>query len=283
MQLIIVSGISGSGKTICLHLLEDLAFYSLDNLPVSLLPALVNELEPEYDKLAVGIDIRNPEHQLKQLQQTIKQLTSAGHHCRLIFLEARNDVIIRRFQATRRRHPLVDDKTRLSDALHAERQLLQPLTQFVDLSIDTSEMNIHQLRDRLVQQLVDKKQQRLSLLITSFGFKFGIPADVDYLFDVRFLPNPYWEPGLATQTGLDNSVAEFLLNHPETPKAIASIYDFLQQWLPAFEKTRKQFLTIGIGCTGGQHRSVYVSEQLNTDFAANTDYSVTVKHRELSQ
>jgi len=280
MKLTIVSGRSGSGKSVCLHVLEDLGYYCIDNLPVSLLPALIKQIAPHQQNVAVGIDARNIPAELDRFVSIIDELKKLASHYEIIFLDAEDLTLLRRFSETRRKHPLSSEKTSLQEALQKESHLVEPIAQLADLRIDTTRLKVQQLRESIRDRLVSKPNQSLSLLFESFGYKFGIPVDADYTFDIRCIPNPYWDTNLRHLTGMDAPVAEFLEQQPQTQKIIDDITKFLETWLPQFEGDNRNYMTVAIGCTGGQHRSVYVVEQLAKHFRA-INYNVQLRHREL--
>ncbi|MET0120235.1 MAG: RNase adapter RapZ, partial [Candidatus Thiodiazotropha sp. 6PLUC9] len=283
IKLQIVTGLSGSGKTIALHTLEDMGYYCIDNLPVSLLVSVSDYLngEPEeiFNKTAVGIDARSQPSQISSLPAVVENIRQRGINCNMLFLDAQLDTLIKRFSETRRKHPLSNQQRSLSEAIQHERELLQPLSEAANLRIDTTHSNVHELRD-LVRNRIDGENGQVSILFESFGFKHGLPRDVDYLFDVRCLPNPYWQTELRTFTGLDQPVAEYLNAQNETNLMVSDLISFLSRWIPAFEADGRSYLTIAIGCTGGQHRSVYVVEQLYRHFK-DAGLQVMSRHREL--
>ncbi|MEJ2620069.1 MAG: RNase adapter RapZ [Candidatus Thiodiazotropha sp.] len=284
IKLQIVTGLSGSGKTIALHTLEDLGYYCIDNLPVSLLVSVSDYLndEPEetFRKTAVGIDARSQPSRISNLPEVVKRIRQRGLDCNMLFLDAQLDTLIKRFSETRRKHPLTNQQRSLSEAILHERDLLQPLSEAADLRIDTTHTNVHELRD-LIRNRIGGKRGQVSILFESFGFKHGLPRDVDYLFDVRCLPNPYWQMELRTFTGMDKPVEDYLDAQHESKQMVTDLIDFLARWIPAFEADGRSYLTIAIGCTGGQHRSVYVVERLVKHFQA-AGLQVMSRHRELS-
>jgi UPF0042 nucleotide-binding protein len=284
IKLQIVTGLSGSGKTIALHTLEDLGYYCIDNLPVSLLVSVSDYLndEPEetFKKTAVGIDARSQPSRISKLPEVVKRIRQRGLDCNMLFLDAQLDTLIKRFSETRRKHPLSNQQRSLNEAIQHERELLQPLNEAADLRIDTTHTNVHELRD-LVRNRIGGEGGQVSILFESFGFKHGLPRDVDYLFDVRCLPNPYWQTELRSFTGMDRPVADYLNAQDETKQMVADLTGFLTRWIPAFEADGRSYLTIAIGCTGGQHRSVYVVECLVNHFKA-AGMQVMSRHRELS-
>jgi len=284
MKLVIISGLSGSGKTIALHTLEDEDFYCVDNLPLGLLPDFVQRvmnrtLQP-YETIAVGIDARSESRDLRQFTEIVKPLRELDIDIKVIYLQAELTTLIKRFNETRRRHPLTRKGLPLTEAIEVERNLLSDIAAESDLYIDTTYRNIHQLRSLIKERVVEHSNNGLSLLFQSFGFKHGTPTDSDYVFDVRCLPNPYWEQQLRPLTGCDTKVIEFLQSHEEVDQMLNNIRSFLHTWIPKFEQQNRSYLTVSIGCTGGQHRSVYIAERLCEDFADKIE-SVSIRHREL--
>jgi len=284
MKLVIVSGLSGSGKSVALHTLEDLGFFSIDNLPLFLLKDLTMGLNESLDDVfkhtAVGIDARSEAAELQELPELIRAARERGIECRVVFLDAHTDTLIRRFSETRRRHPLTRGDRPLADAIKLERQLLEPIRRVADVRIDTSQTNVHELRDLVRARVWGDASPKASILLQSFGFKHGVPADVDFLFDVRCLPNPHWEPDLKPLTGLDRPVVEFLECSPDVRHMRDDIAAYFDRWIPLFETDGRSYLTIAIGCTGGQHRSVYMTEALRGHFERG-GHNVMVRHREL--
>lgn len=283
MRLIILSGRSGSGKSSALNLLEDTGFNCIDNLPVALLPELVqqsmNSPYGEHQKTAVCIDARNVGDGLDHFPELLEALPDEVH-CEIIFLDAKNDTLIRRFSETRRRHPLSSKDRALQEAIAKESELLAPIAAAASLNIDTSQLNLHQLRDMIRQRVVPDSVTGMSILFQSFGFKHGVPVDSDMVFDIRCLPNPYWHIELRPLTGLDDEVATFLQAQEEVADMFADICNYLQNWLPKFTANNRSYLTISIGCTGGQHRSVYLVESLYKHFLAEGG-TIQRRHREL--
>ncbi len=285
MKLVVISGASGSGKTTALHVLEDLNYYCIDNLPVGLLPEFAKKMRALPGKLgervAVGIDARNPALDLHHFPQILDQLRADGIDCQILYLDADDAILLKRFSETRRKHPLSDDQRPLADAIRDERLLLAPIADRANLYTDTSRSNIHQLRDLIRSRIEAQQQSTLSILFLSFGFKHGVPMDADYMFDARCLPNPHWENKLRNLTGRDAPVAEFLQGQELVEQFSEQVGDFLRNWIPHFEADNRNYLTIAIGCTGGQHRSVYLAERLAREFTENYD-NVLVRHRELA-
>ncbi|MEE8238144.1 MAG: RNase adapter RapZ [Gammaproteobacteria bacterium] len=265
MRLVIISGLSGSGKSVALTVLEDAGFYCIDNIPVGPLRSFVKEIQPgedaDYDQVGVGLDARNlPD--VAQLPGLIDELRKAGASCEVVFLRAANDVLLSRFSETRRRHPLTGDDVSLPEAIAKERELLGPIIDMADLIIDTSSTTANDLRELVRDRVGKRGQDAMSILIESFGYKNGLPADADFVFDVRCLPNPYWVPELRSLNGRDQPVRDFLGAEAQVQEMIDDIDGFLKHWIPRYEKFQRTYLTIAIGCTGGQHRSVYIAEAL---------------------
>ncbi len=284
MKLVIVSGLSGSGKSVALHTLEDLGYYCIDNLPAGLLGALVTELSNASSpvaRAAVGIDARNLTQSLADINATLEDLQSRQIDSEILYLSCETDTLLKRFSETRRRHPLTYDGLSLAEAIEREQQLLEPIAQCADLSIDTTQTTLHQLRDLIGERLVRRGDNSLSLLFESFGYKHGIPVDADFVFDARCLPNPHWEPELRRLTGRDQAVCDFLQQEDSVEAMYASLRGFFEQWIPAFAADNRSYLTVAIGCTGGQHRSVYLTERLAAHFRQRYP-GVAVRHRELS-
>jgi len=284
MKLKIVTGLSGSGKSIALHTLEDLGYYCVDNLPIPLLEVFATTLakngETLYAKTAVGIDARNDVHALQRFPEVIERLRELGIECEILFLRADPATLLQRYSETRRRHPLTGDARALAEAIAAETVLLGPIAEQADLLVDTTRTNVHQLRD-LLRSRTDDAGGRPSLLFQSFGFKHGVPGDADYVFDVRCLPNPHWELELRPLTGIDAPVIAYLEQQTEVAQMEQDLGGFLQRWLPVFEQASRSYITVAIGCTGGQHRSVYIAERLARRFQVDERHVLT-HHRELS-
>jgi len=284
IQLQIVTGMSGSGKTIALHTLEDMGYYCIDNLPVSILEAVAMHLtdEPEaiFRKTAVGVDARSQSSQIPRLPELVQSMREQGLDCNVLFLDAQNETLIKRFSETRRKHPLTDGQRSLDEAIQHERLLLEPLSTTADLRIDTSHTNLHELRD-LIHSRLSGSVNQVSILFESFGFKHGVPRDADFVFDVRCLPNPHWHADLRPHTGLDPEVANFLDGHPATHQMLDDLSRFFERWIPTFEADGRNYLTVAIGCTGGQHRSVYLVDRLTRNFKEK-GMQVMSRHREIS-
>ncbi len=285
-RLVVVSGLSGSGKSVALNMLEDLGWYCIDNIPAGLVQALVSHSlrseEPIYRRLAVGLDARNRPDDLATIPALVADLGRAGLRCEILYLHAEDEVLLRRYAETRRRHPLAGAGRSLADAIAEERRLLHPLIDSADLVIDTSRMSVHALRDLVAQRVEPQAPGRLSILFESFGFKHGTPGDADFVFDARTLPNPYWEPALKTLTGKDGRVIEFLESSPRVERMVADLVRFLESRLPEYEETNRGYLTVAVGCTGGQHRSVYLVERLAAHFRPKYP-QLLVRHNALPQ
>ncbi len=281
MMLMIVSGRSGSGKSVALHIIEDMGFYCVDNLPVVLLPQLASTLAGKYGCTAVSIDVRNMPESSEVFEKTLAQIPD---NCspQLLFLDADRNTLVRRYSDTRRLHPLSHKNLSLESAIDAESHLLELLRSRADLLIDTSGMSVHELAEILRTRILDKPERELTIVFESFGFKYGIPIDADYVFDVRFLPNPHWDPKLRLMTGLDRPVAAFLDHHVEVHNFIYQTRSYLEKWLPMLEANNRSYLTVAIGCTGGKHRSVYIAEQL-ADYFRSRGKNVQSRHRTLEK
>lgn len=282
MRLVIVSGLSGSGKSVALHMLEDLDYYCVDNIPAGLLPMFISHTvrsrETSYGYTAVGVDARNNPTDIASVPKLVDELKRSGVNCEVLFLRAEEDALLKRYSETRRRHPLSRDGLGLADALLRERELLQPIADAADLVIDTTRSSVHELRELIRQRVGARVEGRMSILFESFAFRHGVPGDADFVFDVRSLPNPYWEPGLARLTGREPQVVEYLERFPVVSTMFEDIAGFLEKWIPELVKTNRSYLTIAIGCTGGQHRSVYLVERLAKHFAAKYP-QVHAKHQ----
>jgi RNase adapter protein RapZ len=282
MQLIIISGRSGSGKSSALHLFEDEGFYAIDNLPVALLPQLVEQLRNDGTpnrKVAVCIDARNTTKDLSRFGALLEALP-ADVDTEILYLDADDDSLIKRFSETRRRHPLSDEHTALPEAIAAEKRLLEPIAIVAKLTLDTRNMNVHELRSTLRTRVLGRNAAGLSLLFVSFGYKRGVPVDSDLVFDLRVLPNPHWDPLLRSLTGREAAVIAFLEEKVEVNDMFTDIYKLLHKWLPKFLAGNRSYLTVSLGCTGGQHRSVYMAERLAKAFSSEFK-DVQVRHREL--
>ena len=283
-RLIIVSGLSGSGKTVALHSLEDHGFYCIDNLPISFLTEFAQLVtasdSPLYRLVAVGIDARNPAAALSQFPDVVEAIRETRLTPELVFVEASDEVLLKRFSETRRKHPLSSDKISLPEALELERQLLAPIAEYADLRIDTTHTHVHALRELIRRRVARDELAKLSLQVMSFGFKHGVPPDADFVFDVRCLPNPHWQAGLRDATGRDPEVIEFLQTSPLVTDMTKAISTFLQDWIPKFHDDNRSYLTVAFGCTGGRHRSVYMAEQIGETFQGR-DQQVIVHHRDM--
>ena len=281
MKIILISGLSGSGKTVALHLLEDSGFYCIDNLPLDLLPELVrlhSQQRADQTRLAISIDVRSNLN-IDSVRQTIVDLCRAGHQVEILFLEAADTVLLRRFSETRRSHPLARNQITLPESLKCEREWLLPLRDLA-FCIDTSNLSVRQLR-HTVSQWIGINRQNLLLSIVSFGFKYGTLPNADFLFDVRCLPNPYYNPDLRPYTGRDRPIQDYLAAQPLVDEMTGDICRFLRRWLPHIkEDESRSYVTVGIGCTGGQHRSVYIAEQLGRQL--DGEFKVLVRHRQLN-
>ena len=284
MKLIIVSGRSGSGKSTALRTLEDAGYHCVDNLPVGLLKALMRSystpLHGEVSKIAVCIDARSPG--LEQFPELLLQLRDSGIDAEILYLDALSPTLVKRFSETRRRHPLTDDDVDLREAIDMEAAILSSVADLANLTIDTTKISGKNLSEQIVQRVIENSGTSVSLLFRSFGFKHGIPVDTDFVFDLRCLPNPHWQPALRQLTGRHEEVVRYLQSQDRVNEMFQDIFDYLQKWIPRFADNDRVYVTVGIGCTGGQHRSVYMAELLAQHFRSQLD-QVLVRHRELDK
>jgi len=282
--LIVVSGLSGSGKSIALRTLEDIGCYCVDNLPSDLLPEFVASImdgDAPPARLAVGIDVRNRAEDLSHLPAALSAVGANGLQHELVFLDTHDEVLFKRYADTRRRHPLSRGGLRLADAIALERRLLKPLMAIADRVLDTSELNIHQLRRLIVTELGLGLAPGVSILLESFAYKRGVPSDADFVFDARCLPNPHWDPRLRPLSGRDRPVREHLDAQPIVNDYYFHIAGFVDAWLPCFESEQRSYVTLAIGCTGGRHRSVYLVERLAEHLRSKGREQVVTFHREI--
>ena len=284
IPLIVVSGLSGSGKSVALRTLEDLGYYCADNLPAELLPDFVGTVTQGrggYSRLAVGIDVRNRSEDLGHLPQSLATVGALGVAYRLVFLDTRDDVLLKRFSETRRRHPLSARGLALADAIAEERRLLKPLVGLADRIIDSSELNVHQLRRLITTEFGLDVAPGLSLLFESFAYRRGVPPDADFVFDARCLPNPHWEPALRPLSGRDGAIRDWFAAQALAQRFLDHARGFLDEWLPRFDADQRSYVTVAFGCTGGRHRSVWLAESLAAHFREQGRESVLCFHREL--
>ena len=285
MKLVVISGHSGSGKTSALNILEDVGFTCIDNLPLSLLPELINQITKETCdpciQLAVGIDARNLIGDLTKIPKILTNIENSGIQVDVIFLKAKRIDLIRRYSETRRKHPLSNDEIGLKEAIDIEENLISPIAKVASLTIDTSGLTLHQLRDLVKNTIVPNNEQHMTILFESFGFKQRIPNGSDFVFDVRCLPNPYWKADLRTQTGNDSEVITFLESQVDVASMLADIIGYLTRWIPKFQANNRSYLTVSVGCTGGQHRSVYIANRLHEHFSKEYNF-VQIIHKELA-
>jgi UPF0042 nucleotide-binding protein len=281
MQLVIVSGRSGSGISSALRVLEDSGWTCIDNLPLPLLSNLVNTEIANSGNFAVSIDTRSNVEALKDFRKIHDQLTDQGLTPQILFLNATEAVLLRRFSETRRKHPLSSTDTDLNAAIAKEADLLEPIATLAHKEIDTSSLSLHELRSLVIKQFCDGDGLVMAVQFQSFGFKRGVPSDADLMFDVRCLPNPHWVPELRQYGGNHPKVAQFLAEQPQTGAMLKDISGYLQRWLPEYAGSSRSYLTVAIGCTGGQHRSVYIAEQLAELMAGETAH-LSVRHRDLA-
>lgn len=285
MRIIVVSGLSGSGKSVALHMLEDLGFYCIDNIPAALLNPFISHTvrssEVAYERTAIGLDARNTPAEIATVPRLVDELKRSGIHCEILFLIANDDELLRRFAETRRKHPMSRDSVGLPEAIATERRLLEPIVNAADLVIDTSRIGVHELREIVHRRVEQRSLGRLSITFESFGFKHGLPGDADFVFDARSLPNPYWEPTLRSLSGRDAEVIRFLQSHPGVERLIEDIARFIEGRIPEFQANNRGYLTVAVGCTGGVHRSVYIVDRLAEHFAERFPH-VTARHTGLS-
>ncbi|MDD9175552.1 RNase adapter RapZ [Aliivibrio finisterrensis] len=283
MKLMVVSGNSGAGKSVALRVLEDLGYYCVDNLPIDLLTQFVESIQHTAQNVAVSIDIRNLPKDPLLLTNTLTELKK-NHDVTVVFLDAENKELIKRYSETRRLHPLslTGEQCSLEQAVALEKNILCNFKEGADLVLDTTTKSIHDLSETLRSRILGRESKELVMVFESFGFKHGLPTDADYVFDVRFLPNPHWEPNLRPMTGLDKPVADFLAGYDEVIQLKEQIQQFLTTWLPALEKNNRSYLTVAIGCTGGQHRSVYITQQLG-EYFKQQGQQVQIRHKTLER
>jgi len=285
MQLLIISGRSGSGKTTALHVLEDMGYYCVDNLPLALLPQLADSVKNRPDgastRLAIGVDARNVPDDLLQFDNILREVSARDVQVTTVYLDARDDVLLARFSATRRRHPLSTRSRSLKEAIDLERTLLDPVSTHATLHLDTSALNVHELRSQLRERLEGHADLSLTVLFQSFAYKHGVPLDADLVFDVRCLPNPHWQPELRPKTGQDAEVQAFLNGDAVVESLYMDLSSFLLKWLPEFRQNDRSYVTVAIGCTGGQHRSVYMVERIAAHF--RDELHVQVRHRDIDR
>jgi UPF0042 nucleotide-binding protein len=279
MRLIIVSGLSGSGKSVALHMLEDIDFYCVDNIPAALLKPFISHtvrgMGDTYPRTAVGLDARNRPNEIETIPALVSELRRSGIGCEVLYLHAADEVLLKRYAETRRKHPLVTGDISLREAIANERKLLEPISTAADLVIDTSQMGVHALRELIRDRVDPRRDGRLSLMFESFGYKHGIPGDADFVFDVRNLPNPYWEHALRHLDGRNAAVIDYLERHSSVRGMVADLIGFLERRVSEFAQANRSYLTIAIGCTGGQHRSVYIAEQLARHFRTQYPQALT--------
>ena len=289
MKIIFIAGLSGSGKSIALNTFEDYGYYCIDNAPSALLPELIEKCiatdGTRYEQLAIGISAHSKKVELDLLLHFIKNLKVKGHHVDLLFINAEKSTLIKRYSETRRKHPLSDQNNSLVESIDTEIENLSELATAADLKLDSSQSNVRQFR-HLIKNIIIENDTKISplgltVVLQSFGFKYGSPNDSDYMFDVRCLPNPYWQPQLRELTGHDRLVQDYLSQQSEAVEMIKSIQNFMRQWIPFFNAEDRSYLTISIGCTGGQHRSVYCVNELAKFLQQDALFRTIIRHREL--
>lgn len=282
-RFLIITGLSGAGKTVVLHALEDAGYYCVDNLPVGILlnfaTFLAEQDMPHFRRVAVGIDARNHSEAIAALPSSLSELKQHGVEAELVFVDASDQALLQRFSETRRKHPLSSDETALADAIIRERSVLDPLILRADIRIDTTRSNVHDLRNVVRELITRRPRGSLALQLRSFGFKNGVPGDADFVFDVRCLPNPYWQTELRDQTGRDAGVRDYLERTSMVAELVGDITTFLDNWISRFEQVNRSYLTVAFGCTGGRHRSVYMVERVAKHFAERGRNAV-ISHRD---
>ncbi|HIF9168642.1 TPA: RNase adapter RapZ [Photobacterium damselae] len=279
MRLMVVSGRSGSGKSVALRVLEDLGYYCVDNLPVNLLTQFIQTIGDEQQDVAVSLDVRNMPNDTQALEMILNDLSNKVD-LNILFLDADNKELVKRYSETRRLHPLSRDNMSLEQAILSESKIMEVIKERADLVVDTTGKSIHDLSETVRSRVLGRESRELILVFESFGFKYGLPTDADYVFDVRFLPNPHWVPELKPQTGLDEGVKTFLASHAEVNQLIYQVRNFIETWLPMLEKNNRSYVTVAIGCTGGQHRSVYIAQQL-AEYFQRSGQQIRIRHRTL--
>lgn len=283
MKLVIVSGLSGAGKTVALKQYEDLGWYCIDNMPLALVGPMalraLKSVHNRYERLAVGVDARESPREITRFPKYLEKLRARGVETRVLFLTAHEQVLLHRYSETRRRHPLSIGNISLLEAIALEAKLLEPISSAADALIDTSTMNLHELREKILAEVPGGGAGKLAVTLMSFGYKNGTPAEADFVFDTRCLPNPHWEPTLRALTGRDAAVVAWLERHPEVRRMTADIQQFLNHWLPEYKKQDRAYMTVAIGCTGGKHRSPYIVEQIAAALRGRFE-PLTVRHRE---
>ena len=284
LDIVIITGLSGSGRSFAIRALEDNGFFCVDNLPALLIPRFIDlcqGYQEEIWRIALGVDLRGSRF-LQALPQVLADVRAAGHHVQVLFFDASDDVLLRRFSETRRPHPLAGQDSIL-DGISRERKALEPIRALADKVIDTSDFNVHQLKNEMEQQFCQAPQtRRMALFFTSFGYKFGIPHDTDMILDVRFLPNPYFVNELRAKTGLEPEVRDFVLRDQETRAYLDRLYALLEFTLPLYEREGKSSLTLALGCTGGRHRSVVLVEELQKRLG-DGNFRIHIKHRDIDK
>ncbi|MBP6103490.1 MAG: RNase adapter RapZ [Gammaproteobacteria bacterium] len=280
MRLVIISGRSGSGKTLALHVLEDLGFYCIDNLPFFFLPQLETHVGHLHSLVAVSLDVRNIPLDLETFNAVVDELKKGKSALEIVYLDADENTLLNRFNETRRKHPLSNALVSLREAIRKEQDILTPIANLADLIVDTRLLKKQALYQVIRDRIAERHSQEPLVLLQSFGFKYGIPAEADFIFDVRCLPNPYWQPELRSLSGLDQAVTHYLEEEPQTQQLISDLETFLKTWIPHFKADNRNYITIGIGCTGGQHRSVYMVEKMAKELQS-TIPQVQVRHRDV--
>ncbi|HUS24332.1 MAG TPA: RNase adapter RapZ [Candidatus Binatia bacterium] len=283
MKLVIVSGLSGAGKTVALREYEDLGFYCIDNLPLDLVGPLSLRAakNPRYERVALGIDARASSREIARFPKYLGKLRARGLEPFVLFLTAADDAILRRYGDTRRKHPLTGSSLSLAEAIQRERTLLEPVAALADVTLDTTGLNLHELRELIRARVPESRHGKLALVLLSFGYRNGVPDGADFVFDARCLPNPHWVPALRDLDGREAAVVEYLEKDESVRRMTSDLTAFLEQWLPRFQAQDRAYVTVAMGCTGGRHRSVYLAERLAAAFRGRYD-PVVVRHQELA-
>lgn len=282
MRLVIISGRSGSGKTIALHALEDLGFYCIDNLPFFFLSELENQLGHLQSRVAVSLDARNIPLNLNHFNEVVENLHKTKEAFEVVYLDAAEDILLNRFNETRRKHPLTSESISLREAIRKEQEILTPIANLADLVVDTGLLKRQELYTLIRDRIANRQTNSLLVVLQSFGFKYGPPSEADFIFDVRCLPNPYWQMALKSLSGLEEPVIQYLEKNTQTQELLSDLCNFLSRWIPHFEADNRNYVTIGVGCTGGQHRSVYVVEKISEQLQQKIN-PLQIRHRDLER
>ena len=286
MEILVISGLSGAGKSSAASCLEDIGYYTVDNMPAAIIPKFAEfsaESDGRYDRVALVNDIRGGVDSFHELLEVIDRLREGGTVCRLLYLEADMQSIIKRYKETRRRHPLMESGATIEDAVKRETELLRPLRERADFVIDTTQLSAAKLRGELYRLFAEKGQQsRMSINVVSFGYKYGVPLEADLVFDVRFMPNPYYVPELRYQTGMNDDVYNYVFSFPQTKEFLSKLEQMLAFLLPLYQEEGKAVLVVAVGCTGGRHRSVSIARAV-TEYLNKLGYAAYENHRDITR